>query len=309
MPTIAKSAQESRVFQLEEATIEDLHNAIQSGLTTCAAVVRHYIDRVRAFNGVSSMLVTEDGAPVRPAQGSVRGQAPIIFPTTTIKASTLLPDLDKYRGSPLEYGRMEVTASDPSVQQQFGMIVGIPNAGQVNALATLNIRGERSVTCRGDFDRHPSLGPLPPAAPPVCEYFRHLPDALEQAAALDARYGRAPDLEAMPMYGVVSRLRTPSILLIYARPAAATRATTSISRRKTTFSSGSFEKKAQSFSPKRLTPNTTAAPAILAATTCRSRCCLRRLVISAAPGAAIRPIRTTRPVPHRSDRAPALRCP
>ena len=28
------------------------------------------------------------------------------------------------------------------------MIAGIPNAGQVNALATLNIRGERSVTCK-----------------------------------------------------------------------------------------------------------------------------------------------------------------
>ena len=133
----------------------------------------------------------------------MRAGKALIFPTTTIKASTLLPDLDKYRGPPLEYGRMEATASDPSVQQQFGMIVGIPNAGQVTALATLNIRGERSVTCRGDFDRHPSLGPLPPAAPPVCEYFRHLPDCLEQAAALDARYGQAPDLGAMPMYGVV----------------------------------------------------------------------------------------------------------
>ena len=29
-------------------------------------------------------------------------------------------------------------------------------------------------------DRHPSLGPLPPEAPPVCEFFRHLPDALER---------------------------------------------------------------------------------------------------------------------------------
>ena len=89
---------------------------------------------------------------------------------------------------------MEPTASDPSVQQQFGMIVGIPNAGQVNALATLNIRGERSVTCRGDFDRHPSEGPLPRGAPPVCEMFRQQPDALERAAELDAAYGREPDL-------------------------------------------------------------------------------------------------------------------
>ena len=70
-------------------------------------------------------------------------------------------------------------------------------------LATLNIRGERSVTCRGDFDRHPSKGPLPPGAPPVCEVFRHYPDALERAAELDAAYGRDPDLETMPVYGVV----------------------------------------------------------------------------------------------------------
>ena len=98
---------------------------------------------------------------------------------------------------------MEPTASDPSVQQQLGMIVGIPNAGQVNALATLNIRGERSVTCRGDFDRHPAAGPLPPGAPAVCEHFRRLPDALERAAELDAAYGRNPDLEHMPMHGVV----------------------------------------------------------------------------------------------------------
>src|SRR4051794_6803535 len=129
--------------------------------------------------------------------------AQIRFPTETVKASSFLPDLHKYEGPPLEYGRMEATASDPGVWQQAGLIVGKPDAGQVNALATLNIRGERSVTCRGDFDLHPSLGALPPDAPPVCEFFRHLPDALERAAALDAEYGRNPDLQAMPMYGVV----------------------------------------------------------------------------------------------------------
>src|SRR2546430_15866089 len=104
---------------------------------------------------------------------------------------------------------MEATPSDPAVQQQFGMVVGVPHAGQVNALATLNIRGERSVTCRGDFDRHVSEGPLPPGAPPVCEMFRRLPDALERAAELDATYGRHPDLEQMPMYGVVFSFKDP----------------------------------------------------------------------------------------------------
>lgn len=192
-----------KAFQLEEATIDDLHAAIRAGQTTCLAVVQHYLARVRAFNGVASMLVTEDGKPVPEAQGTVRGGAPLKFPTRTVKASDILPDLDKYEGPPLDLGRMEPTASDPSVQQQYGMVVGIPNAGQVNALATLNIRGERSVTCRGDYDLHPSKGPLPKGAPPVCEYFRHLPDALEQAAALDEKYGTNPDLEAMPMYGVV----------------------------------------------------------------------------------------------------------
>jgi hypothetical protein len=193
----------AKPFRLEEATIADLHAAIRSGETTCVDVVKHYLARIRAFNGVASLLVTADGAPVAPGPGTVRGGAPFAFPTETVKASTFIPDLDKYKGPPLEYGRMEPTASDPSVQQQFGMIVGVPDGTQLNALATLNIRGERSVTCRGEFDRHPALGPLPPGAPPVCEHFRQQPDALERAAELDAGYGRNPDLAAMPMYGVV----------------------------------------------------------------------------------------------------------
>ncbi len=58
---------------------------------------------------------------------------------------------------------MEPTRSDPAPAQQFGMVVGIPNAGQVNALSTLNLRGERSVTCKGDFDK--ATGPLPAGGP------------------------------------------------------------------------------------------------------------------------------------------------
>jgi Asp-tRNA(Asn)/Glu-tRNA(Gln) amidotransferase A subunit family amidase len=200
---------QNKPFRLDEATIAELHAAIQSGRTTCVAVVQHNIDRVCAYNGVASLLVTEDGGPVPESSGAVRATTPLRFPAQTIKASTVLPDLHKYKGPALEYGRMETTASDSEVQQQFGMIVGRPNAGQVNALATLNIRGERSVTCRGDFDRHPSAGPLPPGAPPVCEMFRRLPDALERAAELDATYGRNPDLEKMPMYGVVFSFKDP----------------------------------------------------------------------------------------------------
>jgi amidase len=200
---------QDKPFRVDEATFDELHTAIKSGRTTCLAIVQQYIDRVRAYNGVASLLVTEEGNPIPAVNGAVRGLAPLRFPTETVKASVVLPDLHKYRGPALEFGRMEATASDPSVPQQYGMIVGKPNAGQVNALATLNIRGERSVTCRGDFDRHPSAGPMPPGAPPVCEMFRRLPDALERAAELDAAYGRNPDLEAMPMYGVVFSFKDP----------------------------------------------------------------------------------------------------
>src|SRR5438552_3648288 len=200
---------QDKPFRLDEATIEELHEAIQSGRTTCVAVVQHYIDRVRAYNGVASVLVTQDGAPVAEAKGAVRAMAALRFPTETVKASSVLPDLDKYTGPALEFGRMERTASDPAVAQQFGMIVGKANAGQLNALGTLNLRGERSVTCRGDFDRRPSQGPLPPGAPPMCEMFRRYPDALERAAGLDATYGRNPDLDTMPMYGVVFSFKDP----------------------------------------------------------------------------------------------------
>lgn len=196
-------------FQLEEATIETLQAAIQRGEITVVQIVQRYIDRCRAFNGVSSMLVTEDGKPVPAAPGAVRAGAPLAFPTRTVPVRDYVPDYDKYKGVPLEFGRMEPTASDPSVMQQYGMIVGIPNAGQVNALSTLNIRGERSTVCKGEFDKHPSLGPLPPGAPPMCEFFRHYPDALERAAELDAEYGTHPDLEKMPMYGVVFSFKDP----------------------------------------------------------------------------------------------------
>ena len=189
-------------FNIEEATIASTQKAIQDGTITCAGVVKAYIDRIKAYNGTCTALVTADGKPIASVKGIVRGGKPLAFPTKTIAASTYLPDLDKYQGLPLEYGRMETTVSDPSVKQQFGMRVGIPNAGQLNAIETLNIRGERSVTCKGKFDAPPSAGPLPKDAPAGCEEFRKQPDALERAAELDKQYGTKPDLEKLPMYCV-----------------------------------------------------------------------------------------------------------
>ena len=78
-------------FHLEEATIAELHQAIKNGETTCVAVVRHYIERARAYNGVASVLVTVDGAVVREVTGAARATAPLRFPTETVNASARKP--------------------------------------------------------------------------------------------------------------------------------------------------------------------------------------------------------------------------
>ena len=205
----ATSLRADNSFRVEEATIESIHEAIKRKKTTCKNVVLAYIERAKAYNGVCTALVTADGAAINPAKGYVRAGAALNFPTTTVKASTIFPDMAAYKGLPFEYGRMEPTVSDPSVAAQVGMRVGIPNAGQLNALETLNIRGERSVTCKGSFDAHPSTGPLPANAPSVCEAFRQQPDAIERAAELDKLYGAKPDLKALPLYCVVTAIKDP----------------------------------------------------------------------------------------------------
>ena len=202
-PVMAQQGQ----FHLEEATIADIQSAIKGGQITCQGVVQAYLNRAKSYNGTCTALVTKDGAPISVAPGTVRAGTPLTFPTRTVPVSSIFPDFDKYAGPPMEFGRMEPTISDPSVQQQFGMRVGIPNAGQLNALETLNIRGERSVTCKGSFDKAPSDGPLPAGAPAACEEFRKMPDALERAAELDKQYGRNPDLAKLPMYCVVMSLK------------------------------------------------------------------------------------------------------
>jgi amidase len=189
-------------FKLEEATIADLHRAITSGEATCKSIVQGYVARARAYNGVCTKLVTKDGKSIPAAKGIMRAGSPLKFPTTTVAAGSVLPDFADYKGLPIEYGRMEATRSDPSAQQQFGMVTGVSNAGGVNALSTLNIRGERSMTCKAKCDAAASSGPLPKTCPAVCEAFRQQPDAIERAAELDKQYGSKPDLEAMPMYCV-----------------------------------------------------------------------------------------------------------
>ena len=195
---VQKEASSAATFHLQEATITDVQQAIQQGQISCKQVVQAYLDRARAYNGICTTLVTKDGATIPAATGAVRAGAPLSFPTETVAVSAVLPDFDQYQGMPIEYGRVEPTASDPSVQQQYGMLMGLSNAGGVNALSTLNIRGERSQSCKVECDA--ATGALPAHCPTACEAFRQQPDALEYAAALDEQYGSHPDLIKMPMY-------------------------------------------------------------------------------------------------------------
>jgi len=190
----------AKPFHLEEASIEDIHRGIRSQQVTCKQIVQAYVARTRAYNGVCSKLVTADGASAPAAKGVVRGGAALKFPTDTLAIRKLIPDFDKYQGPAPDFGRMEPTMSDSSVQQQYGMVVGIPNARQVNGLDTINLRGERSVSCKAECDA--ASGALPSHCPKVCDSFRKNPDALERAAELDKQYGSNPDTEAMPLYCV-----------------------------------------------------------------------------------------------------------
>lgn len=198
----AVAAAPEKPFKLHEVTVDGIHAGIQSGATTCKGIVEAYVARARAYNGICTMPVTANGGTLPKVKGAVRAGVPISFPTRSVAITKLFPDFQNYVGYRPDYGRMEPTMSDPTVHQQYGMVVGIPNAGQVNALETLNLRGERSVTCKGSFDAHPSTGPLPAGAPAVCEKFRQQPDALEYAAQLDTEYGRNPDLKKHPLYCV-----------------------------------------------------------------------------------------------------------
>lgn len=189
----------AKPFSLNETTIEDIHRGIRAGEVTCKQVVRAYVARAQAYNGVCTKLVTANGAKAPKALGTTRAGAPLKFPTDTVSITTLVPDFDKYKGLPPDFGRMESTMSNPAVQQQYGMVVGIANAKQVNALETLNLRGERSVSCKKECDA--ATGALPSHCPAACDSFRRYPDALERAAGLDKQFGTKPDTKAIdPQY-------------------------------------------------------------------------------------------------------------
>ncbi len=115
-------------FDVVEATIDDLHGAIREGRTTLVEVVQQFIDRARAYNGAASMLVTEDGMPVPAADGVVRAGAAIEFPTETVKASDVLPDLDRYTGRRSNTGGWRRRRPTPTCRSSSACCVASPRA-------------------------------------------------------------------------------------------------------------------------------------------------------------------------------------
>ena len=84
-------------FVLEEATIEQLHEAIVQKRVTCLQVVNHYINRCERYNGVATMLVTSNGDALdTKPKGTVRAGKPLSFPTSTVPLNKVLPDFKEY---------------------------------------------------------------------------------------------------------------------------------------------------------------------------------------------------------------------
>ena len=145
-------------FHLQEATIDDIHQAIRSG--------QNYLPRIGSALHQSRQGLQRSGRRTRHERrcadraGDRSRSRRFACEISYANGGHLhtAPQFRSVAGPPIEFGRMEPTASDPTVQQQYGMTIGLPHAGQLNALGTLNIRGERSVTCKGDRDRRPSDG-------------------------------------------------------------------------------------------------------------------------------------------------------
>ena len=128
-------------FQIEEATIDQIQQAIQSRQITTVGLVEQYLKRIKAYNGTC----------VNEPQG-------ILGPISTI-----------------------------------------PNAGQINALSTLNLRPAARNAWGFDARKARSLTDTTDNAPTM-------PDALETAAAQDRRF-RGTGRLVGPLHGVVMAIK------------------------------------------------------------------------------------------------------
>ena len=255
-------------FLLEEATIAELHAAIQAG------------------ERPASMSCSNTSSACAPTTGR-----PACWSRKTARRSRSHRHGARRRAAEVsDADRQSVDAAARSrpVQRPAARIRphGADRVRSIRAAAVRHDRRHaecRAGQCAGHAEhsrralRHlprrlrPCIPPraAAPGAPPVCEYFRQQPDALEHAAELDAAFGRNPIWKRCRCTAWCSHSRTRSIPRTCVPPAAATRATTSISRRVTISWSTSCARRARSSSPRRSTPNTTAAPAIRAAAQAR----------------------------------------
>ncbi len=124
-------------FQLDETTISQIHEAIQSGQITAVSLVRQYLHRIKAYNG--TCVAQPDGI--------------------------------------------------------LGHVTPIANAGQINALSTLNLRPGNREEYGFDERKARSLTDSEDTDPAM-------PDALEVAAELDRHFRETGELIG-PLHGVV----------------------------------------------------------------------------------------------------------
>lgn len=101
-PKPPKAPRKLRGFELQEATIADIHKVLKNGGLTCERLIELYLARVAKYSGPCAAYLEADGSP-KP------------------------PDL--------------VMPSGKGVQ--LGTLTPIAGAGQINAFANLNSRGQR----------------------------------------------------------------------------------------------------------------------------------------------------------------------
>ncbi len=282
-------------FQVEEATIDDLHRAIQDGRTTCAAVVRAYVERARAYNGSCTQLVTSDGAPDRPRARHGAGRRAAVVSRRDAGGRGHPAGLSiSHRGCRSSTDGWSRPGPIPTCSSSTAWWSASPNAGQVNALSTLNHPRRTIGHVQGACDA-PSVDRT--AAGELSRRLRDVPAAAGCARACrGARRAVRPapgSRSKLPMYCVAMSFKdvydttdmrsTGGADVDYAMdapPAGLDHRRRSCARR------------APSSTPRRTSPSTTAAAAIPAAPPSRPRA--TSVPARAARGAARPAIPTTR---------------
>src|SRR3989442_16005879 len=82
-------------FSLEEATIADVHRAIQAGQITCRGLVHAYFDRAKAYNRVINRPDTENGTASLPSAGLLFARTLLTVRVEPIVIARVLPNFQQ----------------------------------------------------------------------------------------------------------------------------------------------------------------------------------------------------------------------